>query len=217
MHQPALHENKASPIPFPYPQNFNSPLLNFSTPFVNLRESLELSLPVAEILDDVRLLTTSITSPVWPENDIPSLENAATYAHDRIRGLPTVIITSSSTDTDLIYETCRIAAITYSSSIMTSTLFSQSYLADQGHRQDFFLKMTQVSLSRWKKIPGIFLWILLVACPSGIDTSIGVYLRGKLDTAAVSIAVEDFDLAQGCVRALWSVQRWIARQGIERR
>ena len=42
-----------------------------------------------------------------------------------------------------------------------------------------------------------------------------MYLRGKLDTAAVSIAVEDFDLAEGCMRAFWLVQRWIARQGAE--
>ncbi|PVH68030.1 hypothetical protein DL98DRAFT_634445, partial [Cadophora sp. DSE1049] len=211
LHRPATYEKKALPIPVPYPESFNSPLLDFSTPFVDLCETLDLSLPVAEILDDVRLLTTSITSLLsrgcFSRNDSSKLENTALCIHNRIMN-----VKSSSSDAGFIYETCRIAALAYSSAIMSHTPFSQGYFGDEERRQDFYSKVWKVSLTRWKKIPGIFLWILLVAGPGSGNNPYDIYLKEKTTITAMSIAVEDFDLAVGCFRAFWMAQRWIARQ-----
>jgi hypothetical protein len=173
-----------------------------------------LSLPVAEILDDVRLLTTSITSLLFSgnfsKNYRSKLQNAALRTHNHI-----INVISSNPDTDFIYETCRIAALAYSSSIMSNTPFSQGYFGDKERRREFYSKLWKVGLTSWKKIPGIFLWILLVAGPGSGNSPIDMYLKEKATITAVSMVVDDFDLAVGCLRAFWVVQRWIAGQDLE--
>ncbi|KAH6662300.1 hypothetical protein B0J14DRAFT_308034 [Halenospora varia] len=228
LHRPGTYDKSASTIPFPYPESFNSPLLDFSSPFVKLWETLGLSLPVAKILDDMRLLTTSIMSlslsgrfsGSFSKIDASKLQRTARFVHNRIRSLPVIDVTSSNDDIDFIYETCRIAAFAYSLSISSRIPFSQGYFRDDERRQDFYSKIWKVSLTRWKKISGIFLWILLVAFPRTGDTRRGLYLKTDMGVTAayvtaLSIAVEDFDVAVGCLRAIWTVQRWIMRQGAD--
>jgi len=50
------------PLRLSYPEKFRCPLLEYPTTFQDCRKTLNLSLVVAEILDDVRFLTISITA-----------------------------------------------------------------------------------------------------------------------------------------------------------
>jgi hypothetical protein len=68
-------------------------------------------------------------------------------------------------------------------------------------------------LARWKELPGIFLWILLVACPGTKNDPQGRFLRKKMAVAGMAIGMEDFNLATSYLRVFWMVQRWIARAG----
>lgn len=172
----------------------------------------------------MRLLTTSIMSLSlsgrfsgnFSKIDDSKLQSTARFVHNRIRSLPVIDVTSSNDEIDFIYETCRIAAFAYSLSISSRIPFSQGYFRDDERCQDFYSKIWKVSLTRWKKIPGIFLWILLVAFPR----TGGLYLKTNMGitaayVTALSIAVQDFDVAIGCFRAIWTVQRWIMRQGAD--
>ena len=73
-------------------------------------------------------------------------------------------------------------------------------------------KISAVGLARWKEIPGVFLWILLVSCPSAGNDLQGRFLKKKMAVTGMTIGMEDFRLAIGCLRAFWKVQRWIARE-----
>jgi len=61
-------------------------------------------------------------------------------------------------------------------------------------------------------MPGIFLWILLVACPSVGDDHQGRFLRRKMAVTGMTIGMEDFGLAISQLKAFWEVQRWVARE-----
>lgn len=62
-------------------------------------------------------------------------------------------------------------------------------------------------------MPGIFLWILLVACPSSGNNPHGRYLKRKMTVAALGMAVEDFDLVRACLNGFWRVGAWVRDAG----
>ena len=64
-------------------------------------------------------------------------------------------------------------------------------------------------------MPGILLWIVLVACPASAGKTVGeLRLQGKflkmmIGTAAMCIAVQSQDVAVACLKSFLGVQRWI--------
>jgi hypothetical protein len=60
--------------------------------------------------------------------------------------------------------------------------------------------------------PGIFLWIILVLCPSAASDRRGRFIRRKMAVAGLSIGFEQFPLDISYLIAFWLVQRWIVRQ-----
>jgi len=70
----------------------------------------------------------------------------------------------------------------------------------------------RVSLSAWKKIPAIYLWVLLVVCPgSGEDAAFGRLMRRNISVTAIFMVFQHLGLAMGCLEGFWGVQRWIQR------
>jgi len=209
------YKRNAQPLPAPYPEDFNSPLLNFSTPFVDIRYRWGLELVAAEILDSVRDLTVSVLSSSLPYCKF-STSDILTKAHSIHSQLLTSYLPHSSnptTETSLITATIHHAAIFYVTSITSltplSSLNSQSDFSPPTIQQRFQSALCAVPLSRWKQLPGIFLWILLVACPSCKYDPIGWFIKGQLSVTAVSMSVEDFDLARSCLDGFWRVGAWV--------
>ena len=65
-------------------------------------------------------------------------------------------------------------------------------------------------MTRWKKIPGILLWIVLVACPCPIENKLQKkFLKMIIATIAMYIGVEHHEVAVACMRCFWEVQMWI--------
>jgi hypothetical protein len=157
----------------------------------------------AKILDDVRFLTTSITSV--GNVSISKIQSTASWLHNRL------VTDSGSLESDYMLNTIQLAALIYSWSIMNVSPISQ--FEQISVREQLFSQMMQVSLSRWKNMPGIFLWILLVACPGSKNDIQGRFLRRKMAVAGMAIGLEDFDLAISYLRAFWLVQRWVACEG----
>jgi hypothetical protein len=57
----------------------------------------------------------------------------------------------------------RRAAHLYAQAIATHTQLSELWALPLLY--EFYFLMSVVPLQKWKQMPGIFLWILLVACP----------------------------------------------------
>ena len=67
-------------------------------------------------------------------------------------------------------------------------------------------------MTRWKKIPGILLWAVLVACPCPIENKLQKkFLKMIIATIAMYIGVEHHEVAVACMRCFWEVQRWITK------
>ncbi|KXJ90746.1 hypothetical protein Micbo1qcDRAFT_226756 [Microdochium bolleyi] len=228
--------NAPWPSPTSWPHGFDCPLIAGPSTFLDVQADLGIDACLASILDDVRFLTTSVTTPPTIQHgnggggggggiSIASkikIQTTASWLHDRLLKMPPATATrkdsdtgSSSSDAEAaaaLAETIRLAGLVYSSSIKSLTPFARypraqtlSALSDA---------MLRVPLSRWKKIPGIYLWVLLVLCPSTKPDMRGKYIRRKMATTGLAVGFEDFVFSIACLRACWQVQRWIANGGV---
>ncbi|PVH87141.1 hypothetical protein DL98DRAFT_566878 [Cadophora sp. DSE1049] len=205
------------PIRDNYPARARCPVLPYPTTFQECKETLSLSLTAAEILDDVRFLTTSITAcfllPELEPTKTSKIQSTAAWLHKRISAIPPLEIVSITPTSDIIIDTIRLSALVYTSAIQTLTPLSQNFSPDLQERM--YSNLSLVGLHNWKEIPGIFLWILLVAAPCAKDDHRGRFLRKQMACTGMAIGLEDFLLGTACLRAFWLVQRWIAREGLE--
>jgi hypothetical protein len=130
--------------------------------------------------------------------------------HNRLLSLPTPLISPDTPPDLIIFSAVLLTAKIYSSSISTSTPTSSLYTPLLLiHLQSY---ISLVGLARWKEMPGIFLWTLLVACPGVGEDHQGRFLRRKMAVTGMSIGMEDFGLAISQLKAFWKVQRWVARE-----
>jgi hypothetical protein len=122
--------------------------------------------------------------------------------------------TSSTNEPSMITATIRHTALVYMHSISTLTPFSKSYT--RSLILELQSKLSKVPLSRWKQMPGIFFWILMVAssspCWNGSNV-VGRMWRRKVSVTGLVITFVDFNLAIMHARAFYKVQRWIAEEG----
>jgi hypothetical protein len=205
-------------MPETYPYAYQSPVFTHGPSFHEIRCSLELSPATASILDDVRYLSTSIlslsSSPSLSKDQYVKLSNTikshASRIHDKITKMPILIPLPTSPVEDLVFETIRLTSQAYISCLSSCTPFSQAFSPPQ--RKMLYDTLLRVSLSAWKKIPGIYLWVLLVVCPgSGQDEAFGRLLRRNISVTAIFVVFQDLGLAMGCLEGFWGVQRWIQR------
>jgi hypothetical protein len=206
-------------MPETYPYAYQCPVFQRGPSFHEIRSALELSPATASILDDVRYLSTSIlslssSSPTLSKDQYIKLSNTikshASHIHDKITEIPTLIPLPTSPVQDLVFETIRLTSLAYISCLSTCTPFSQAFSPPQ--RKILYDTLLRVSLSAWKKIPGIYLWVLLVICPgSGEDEAFGRLLRRNISVTAIFVVFQDLGLAMGCLEGFWEIQRWIQR------
>ncbi|KAH7319492.1 hypothetical protein BKA65DRAFT_103220 [Rhexocercosporidium sp. MPI-PUGE-AT-0058] len=198
------------------PELNRSPLLPYPTSFQECRGSLNLSGVAAEILDDVKFLTTSITScflsPELKQTKTSKIQSTAAWLHKRIEDIPELTIVSITPISDIIIDAIRLCALVYTSAIKSLTPLSQNFPPELQER--LFSNISLVGLKNWKDVPGIFLWILLVATPCSKDDHRGRFLRKQMACTGMTIGMDDFHLGTAYLRAFWLVQRWIAREGL---
>jgi hypothetical protein len=178
----------------------------------------------ASILDDMRSLTLSILLLSSSEKNISQTEEeshakliqiTASQIHDELSTLP-FPSTTPQTPKDAIFSAIHLTALAYTSGISSRTPFSVSYggpakdlFSITRERREMYYAINKVGLSNWRKIPGIFLWILLVACPGG-RAHAPMLLRSNVSATALYLSFADLGLAVGCLRAFLGVQKWIA-------
>jgi hypothetical protein len=152
----------------------------------------------------------SITSANETQTSVSELQSAASWLQKQLEAIPVLITVSGIPESELILEIIRRSAVVYSKCIATLSPFTNAYM--QSELLEILEKISAVGLERWKEMPGIFLWILLVVCPSSGNDLQGRFLRKKMAVTGMSIGMEDFGLAIACLRAFWKVQRWIANE-----
>jgi hypothetical protein len=197
------------------PESYNSPLFASGTKFLDIHENLGLSAVIASILDDVRLITTTTLSFASAENSYTDLtpsesstiiQSIACRAYDNLQLLP-IVAAKGSSQTEVIYEVIYISAVVYTSAIASRIPFSLAYTPEL--RRRLYEALQKVDLSSWKKIPGIFLWVLFVACPGSGNDVKGRHLRRKSSLTSVFLGFRALGLSVSCLRSLYMVQRWI--------
>lgn len=184
--------------------HLNGPLLVGPTTF---SPSEDLSLPATLILQDVQKLTSLVNSPSTVGN-ITEIQLEASLLYNKFKALPTSETTLYASEQERIFETIRLAALVYTSSISTLTPFAQHQKNPE--LQELHTHISGAVMSTWKKIPAIFLWVLLVACCSAKNDDWGKWLRKKMATTGMALGLEDFGVAMQCLKRFWIAQRWIA-------
>ncbi|KAK2017237.1 hypothetical protein LZ32DRAFT_600841 [Colletotrichum eremochloae] len=199
------------PVPTTWPDCYDSPLLASSSRFESIAGKLGLCASAAKILDDVRFLTVSVTSASASASCQSKIRTTASWLHGKLRDRGKVGPTAISSEEEWILETVRIAALIYSWSIKSMRQISR--FDDNETLEAAYLALTSVSMTTWKRIPGVFLWIMLVAAPNAAPDAKGRFVRRKMAVTGLSIGFEDFVLGISYLKAFWSVQQWIAKEG----
>jgi hypothetical protein len=130
--------------------------LAFSTKFEDAIEILSLGAAAAKILDDVRFLTTSITSQSSNSDIASKIRSTASWLHNRVAASPEAPNRKAFglPESDHMLNTIRLAALMYGWSIMHLKPISQFY---QGNISDgLFSHINKVGLARWKELPVSF-------------------------------------------------------------
>ncbi|OIW22573.1 hypothetical protein CONLIGDRAFT_556809, partial [Coniochaeta ligniaria NRRL 30616] len=197
------------PVPSTWTRGFDSPLISSKASFEDSMVDLGLTEAAAKILDDVRFLVTSITDPPSEESTTLKIRSTACWILNKLEALPQASAGTTPGDDDLIQDTIRLAALVHCRSIGNLTLISKLPQPSVSRLEELYTTMRKVSLTRWKKTPGIFLWIMLVLCPSAASDRRGRFIRRKMAVAGLSIGFEQFPLGISYLRAFWLVQRWI--------
>jgi hypothetical protein len=204
--------------PLDNPINSSPPPINLSTPFILSQQTflfnaahLGITSETALILDDISFLTDSIlTSSSTPHQ----IHEISTWILSRISSLPPLLPPSTPpSQASNIHTTIRLTAAVYLHSICTPSPLSQCSLKELDILWDSIWK---TSLERWKKIPGIFLWVILV-----VNCMVGERDHGRLSKmmvkgASIYLALEDWGVAMGCLRGFVGVQRWLREESSKR-
>jgi hypothetical protein len=66
-----------------------------------------------------------------------------------------------------------------------------------------------VSLSRWKQLPGIFLWVLLSAIQAAEATPHGIFLKSMVKGVMTYLAVDHWDVVDAAGMGFVGLQRWL--------
>lgn len=199
------------PEPKTWPDCYDSPLVASATRFESITEKLGLCASAGKILDDVRFLTTSVTSAAASSDSKSKIRSTASWLYGNLQNRPAFKPTAATSEREWILETIRIAALIYSWSIKSVRQISR--FDDTEILEGAYLALTRVSMTTWKKIPGIFLWVMLVAAPNAAPDAKGRFVRRKMAVTGLSIGFEDFVLGISYLKAFWSVQQWIAKEG----
>jgi hypothetical protein len=200
-----------------HPAHVMTPLLSSSgVTFSSSTEELGISKETAAILDDMRFLLISIIKQVdrpTGSQEWSKLKITATWTRDRISSLPSGNEPDSSLANDFVYKSCKTAALVYCRALTEHIPFSQACtILDLGQ---LWASMWRISLTRWKRIPGIFLWILLSGIQAAEATPYARFLKSMLKAVCTYLAVDYWDVADGACMGFVRLQRWLRNGGLE--
>ncbi|KAE9379627.1 hypothetical protein N431DRAFT_478585 [Stipitochalara longipes BDJ] len=190
--------------------SFDNPLYTSNTRLEDFVEFKDLGPSTLKILDDMKFLTASllVAQPALATpKAIAKFEATALWTYDRVAALPSIPAMLFNSSEDLIYETIRLTALLYCKAITSHALLSKN--CEPVICISLWQTMWLVNMSRWKQIPGIFLWVMLVACTSLKYKAQRLFLNMNIWTVTLHIGLSSHEVAVGCLDTFLRVQRWI--------
>ncbi len=177
-------------------------------------ENLQISKETATILDDMRFLILALVKQIdrgFSDQEKAKLASTSIWIRDRITSLPDGTGADTTLATDYIYKSCRIAALIYCKAITQRITLSQ--ICTLQELNQLWVSMWQIKLSRWKQIPGIFLFIILSALPAAQDTPHGRFLKSifKTTSAYIGIGMDQWELVDAALMIFVKLQRWLRK------
>jgi hypothetical protein len=139
---------------------------------------------------------------------------SATCIYARLSELPPAHDPLHPAAVDFIYEAVRLASLAslvYSNAILRHVKLSQSCGPDA---ISALLEATsRISLQKWEEMPGIWLFILLVANAGARFTREGRLSRALMRICPFSIALRDWQALVNLMESFLAVRKWIAERG----
>jgi hypothetical protein len=207
------HEVSARPQ---HPLEMSIPFVTSEQDFSSSTEQLQISEEIAAILDDMRFLFLALVKHLEQnpsEQEQLRLKTTATWIRDRITLLPDGSAVDSPLASDFIYKSCRIAALIYCKGIIERTSLSKVCTLKELNR--LWANMWQVKLSRWKRIPGIFLFVILSALSAAEDAPHGRFIKSIFKTTSAYVGLDYFELLDAALMAFVKMQRWLRTEDRE--
>jgi hypothetical protein len=167
-----------------------------------------------KILDYMKFLTTSLLvtqSALATPQTIAKSEATALWIYDQVAALPSIAPTPLNSPEDLLYETIRLTALLYCKTITSRTLLSRN--SQPAICTSLWQTIWLISLSRWKQVPGVFLWVMLVACTSLKQHSQRIFLNMNIWMVALYIELSSHEVIVSSLDAFVRIQRWIKENG----
>lgn len=242
MQERTLAQHLTPPLPSEYSPSLVGPLHRHDFAFSTLADTLSLPPEAAPIVSSIHHLTLLVLNAA-PENCDPktsppptptaTIRATAADLHKRLV-LNSPSPSCRSDDDQLITIALHLTALFYTASIASSTPLSvlktsPSHLIAGLPAIDaadaLYASIRAVPSSRWKRMPGVFLWVMLVAAAQRTRSTAGEggwesprqrerkYLRRRMATAAQAVAQEDFGVGIWCLRGFWLVGRWVEEGG----
>lgn len=194
----------------------NSPLLYSDVKYITIATKLRIGIETATILDDMRFLLQAVIKQVnRAPADIERLKLARTsiWIRDRIIDLPVETSKDHPLSSDFLYKSCRVAALIYCKAIVEHIPLSQACtIHDLNH---LWASMWRINLTRWKEIPGIFLFIILSANQAAQNTPHGRFLKSMLKASSSFMALDDWHAVDGIFMGFLKLQRWLGEQSLK--
>jgi hypothetical protein len=194
----------------------STPFVPSSTKMVSVAEELQISKNTAIILDDMRFLITAVLNQIDTEpseKEKAKLKETAAWTLDRISSLPDGSDPDRSSVVDFVYKSSRIAALIFCKAIIDRiTLAKACTLEDLNN---LWANMWMVKLSRWKQIPGVFLFTMLSAIPACQGTPHGRFLKSMFKATSSYISLFYWDVIDVSLMAFVNLQRWLKNGNVE--
>ena len=162
------------------------------------------------ILDDMRFLTTSICQQIEVEPTRKGEEKMkllAIWVRDRTLASSNGNESDGPLSNDHIYKCCRKVALIYCQAIVNRCSLAQACTMQDLNQ--LWASMWRITLSQWKRIPGIFIWVLLAVNPAAQNTPHGRLLKSLLKSASLYVALEHWELIDGSLMSFVRLQRWL--------
>ena len=195
-----------------------SPFWISGTSFVDKVEVWHLHHITAVVLDQISFLTAQIRISIFNEpSDLgyPQLMLAIARSHGWISTLPSAYDPGHPTTNDFIYEAVRLTAVVYCRAFLYHTPLSQTITDEE---VDAILDtISHITLSRWKDIPGVWLFVLLVLNSGTKFRREGQLSRAMARICSFSIGLPDWQTFVNIMESFCAVQRWINTHGTQAR
>lgn len=193
----------------------STPLIYSLVTFSSIKQDLDIAVETALILDDIRFMLMAVLRLLetpQTEEELRKLNTTCEWIQNRILSLPDGLDLESPLSNDNIHKSVRSAALIYSRSIIQRTPLSKACtLIDLNH---LWASMWRVTLTRWKQIPGIFVWVILAGNQAAQETAHGRFLKSMFKAATSYMALDHFEVVDAALMNYARLQRWL-RQGRE--